>query len=294
MLRRLGLAALALATGCKLPTDRFEPTSDGGAAQGSGYDGNLDAGAARRCPTIAFAPARSIFRGAASAIAVGNIDTDSPDDIAVVSPGAGSAAGTLTLLHNTHGGTFSASGGLDGIGSDPRAVAIADLNHDGNRDIAVANYDDSTRTVQVFLSSPSSVGGFRASTSYPTRGNPSAIAVGDLFPTTGVDLAVTDENAGGFISVLVNNGSGGFGGVMPRQDIATEPEGTPRAIAAGNFDGGPLDLAVANHKTSTLNVLLGQGNGSYQLLPSVTLPETQPTSIAVADVDRDQRSDRLP
>src|SRR2546426_619926 len=65
----------------------------------------------------------------------------------------------------------------------------------------------------------------------------------------------------------------------------------PASVAVGDFNGdGKRDLAVANYNSSTVSVLLGDGNGTFQ--PAVTLAVgANPLAVAVGDFNRDGKLD---
>jgi hypothetical protein len=94
-------------------------------------------------------------------------------------------------------------------------------------------------------------------------------------------------NAGGTtISVLLGNGTGGFGAATGFT-VGT----SPRGLAVGNFnaDNTP-DLAVANSGGTNVSRLLGNGTGGFGAATNVTTGAT-PYSVVVADFDQDGRYD---
>jgi hypothetical protein len=66
---------------------------------------------------------------------------------------------------------------------------------------------------------------------------------------------------------------------------------SPQAVVTADFNGdGRLDLAVANPSTDSVNVLLGNGNGTFQASKSSAAGDN-PISIAVGDFDGDGKLD---
>ena len=71
-------------------------------------------------------------------------------------------------------------------------------------------------------------------------------------------MVVLNER-GNDATVLIGDGKGGF---TPARGSPIAAGDRPNDLAAGDFDrDGHLDLAVANHETSYLTVLLGDGRG---------------------------------
>src|SRR5262249_15022572 len=66
---------------------------------------------------------------------------------------------------------------------------------------------------------------------------------------------------------------------------------TPVSVAAGGFNpGGTPDLAVANVYGTTVSVLLGNGDGTFQSAVN-TPPVGGPIFVAVGDFNRDGKPD---
>src|SRR3989442_5507837 len=110
--------------------------------------------------------------------------------------------------------------------------------------------------------------------------NPSAVAVGYFNGDPYPDLAVTNSGSN-TVSVLLGNGVGGFTGGQ----ILTVGN-TPEAVTVGDFNGDKIpDLAVANYgcgggyyscppgtsPSTTVTVLLGQGDGTFDQSTALTL-----------------------
>ncbi len=105
---------------------------------------------------------------------------------------------------------------------------------------------------------------FQAAQNYAVDGGPYSVAVGDFNKDGKPDL-VTANYFGGNVSVLLNNGSGGF---APATNFPVG--GAAQSVAVGDFnkDGSP-DLAVTNgtNFNKTVSVLLGDGSGSFSAPP---------------------------
>jgi uncharacterized protein (TIGR03437 family) len=95
---------------------------------------------------------------------------------------------------------------------------------------------------------------------FPTKMNPTSIAVGDFNGDLIPDLAIANANSNS-VTVLLGNGTGGF----------TEATGSPfmvgtnpTALVAQDFDkDGNLDLAVANLNSGDVTLLRGLGTGAF-------------------------------
>jgi hypothetical protein len=184
--------------------------------------------------------------------------------------------------------SFAAATTYGTSGSNPISIAVADVNSDGNPDLFTANTGNNT--VGVLLGN--GTGTFQAAATYSTGGNnPISIAVADVNGDGKLDLLTANQGSH-TVGVLLGNGNGTF------QPIATYDTGTnsfPYSIAVAdvNSDGKP-DLLTANFILSTVGVLLGNGNGSFQAATNYsTGSNSSPYSIAVADINSDGKLDLL-
>jgi len=161
-------------------------------------------------------------------------------------------------------------------GDDPRGVVTADLDNDGDPDIAATNSAGNDISVLMNFGD----GTFGAQTVYAAGSQPWGITSGDWDEDGFIDLAAAN-NSGSNVSVFINNGSGGF-----NPQILYPVGSTARSISAADLDGdGHLDLAVASSATTT-SVLLNNGDGTFAASVDYTVGTSHYT-VAAGDVNVD-------
>lgn len=119
--------------------------------------------------------------------------------------------------------------------------------------------------------------------------NPLGVAVADVNADGRPDI-VTANNGSSTVGLFLNKGAGAFQAVTTISTGAnSQPSGV--VVADVNADGKP-DILTANQTTSTAGVLLGNGNGTFQV--AVAYPTgtgSQPSGLTVADVNADGKPD---
>ncbi len=219
-----------------------------------------------------------------TAVAAGDFNQDGNPDLAITNNDIGHNTYTVfVLLGNGAGGFAASSSGPYGLRGSPTAIAIADFNGDGNPDLAVTN----STGVVVLLGSSTGVFSQSADIPLPPNDNPTSVVARDFNGDGKPDLAVA---SGRGVTVLAGNGTGSFAEVTGSPFAAGS---FPTSIGSGDFNGdGSVDLAVTNRNDNNITVLIGNGAGSFA--PGLGSPfpaGSAPTSVAVADFNRDGRLD---
>ncbi|MBX9603458.1 MAG: FG-GAP-like repeat-containing protein, partial [Bryobacteraceae bacterium] len=142
-------------------------------------------------------------------------------------------------------------------GQEPDSIAVADFNGDGFADLITSN----VRGNSVSVLQGNGNGTFQAKTDYPVGPEPRGLAIADFNGDGKADIAIA-SSVSESVNVLLNAGNGTF---LPATSVAVAS--VPNRLAAADFNGdGVPDLAVA-HSTNYLVVLLGNGDGSFSILP---------------------------
>ena len=113
--------------------------------------------------------------------------------------------------------------------------------------------------------------------------------MGDFDGDGKLDIVTANNNAG-TLSFFRNLGNGAF---APKIDFLTGS--SPRALVSGDFNGdGKLDLADGSYSSaSTVNILLGNGNGTFGNRTDYVCGAqgSTPAGIATGDFNRDGKLD---
>jgi hypothetical protein len=164
--------------------------------------------------------------------------------------------------------------GLSGsyaVNPGPQATVTADVNHDGALDLITADVGQTTGTggVSVLLGQKSKQGtptGTFGTAQFYNLGPTPSIAVGDINGDPNLDV-VTGNGA-----LLLGNGTGGFSagpsfvGGLDYQVFLADTNGD-----------GKLDIITASQSipfasNGAINVMLGNGNGTFQAPVTITTP----------------------
>ena len=176
-----------------------------------------------------------------------------------------------------------------GSSATPYAVASGDFNGDGNPDMVVVNYA-SSGTISILLNNGN--GTFQNTATYSVGSNPAGIAVSDFNGDGIQDLAVTNSGSS-TVSILLGNGSGGKGNGTFQLFQTYSVSMAPFGIVAGKFDTSQnnyIDLAIT-HMLGNVTMLLGNGDGTFQVKSTTYTVGSTPRSIVAGDFSSDGNLD---
>jgi hypothetical protein len=212
-------------------------------------------------------------------IVAGDFDHDGDCDLAVVNANESGGNGSFQVLLNAGNGTF-ALGDTEVVGGQPKALTSADLDSDGDLDVAVANW--SSDSVTILLNDGSA--DFSIVGTYGVGNAPRDIAAADLDGDCDLDLITTDQ-FGDTCSQLRNGGNASF---TTGPTVGTEDR--PSFLELGDVDwDGDADLVVSNEDGDELWILRNDGTGNFD--PPQAHLIVSPYNSSLIDLDGDKDLD---
>jgi hypothetical protein len=164
------------------------------------------------------------------------------------------------------------------VGLYPSKMVAADLNADGDADLATA--DIAAATVSVLFGT--GTGNFRKRTAYRTARIPIGIALAEVEGDGDPDLVTVSRNRAGSIAVFVNDGSGRF----LRAGTYGSGSKDAYAVASGDINrDGRTDLVTAHDTRDHLTVLMGEPGTHFRHTQSYQGPGAM--DVALGDLNGD-------
>ena len=213
-------------------------------------------------------------------VAMGDLDGDEDLDLVVANEGSDNVS---VLLGNGAGSFLQAVNYA--VGPEPSYVAVGLFDAGDALDLAVAI--ESSNNVSILLGNGD--GTFQAAVDYTTGWSPTSVAVGDVNEDNDLDLVVSNHSDSD-VSVLMGNGDGTF---LAAVDYGVGVSSNPSEVAIGYVDGDShLDLATSNQFSSDVSVLLGNGDGTFQMAVHYDLDDyTYPSAVAIGHLNPDGYAD---
>ncbi|MEU9701604.1 FG-GAP-like repeat-containing protein [Streptomyces sp. NPDC047981] len=214
------------------------------------------------------------------------ISQDSRGNVALVWLGDGSGAlgaGAAVQLNPAPG--CDTTGDNPCVVRFPTDVAVADFDEDGTPDLATSNAN--TNNVSVVLGDGD--GTFGTATQFGLSGGagPQGISAADLDGDGHLDL-VTSNSSTGTLSVLLGDGTGGFGTASSVSAGVALP--SKLELADLDQDGTPDAVVVAPGSPGRVALLLGDGAGGFAAA-SVLSAGANLSSASVSDLNGDGHAD---
>jgi hypothetical protein len=164
-----------------------------------------------------------------------------------------------------------------GTGHAPRCVFCADLDQDGDLDLAVANLG--SNNVSILKNNDN--GTYQPSVNYNTGGSPYSLFCADLDGDGDLDLVVANSGSNK-VSVLKNNGDGTFQAKVD-YDAGSKPVSVFCADLDGDYD---QDIVAVNFSGDNVSILKNNGDGTFQTRVNYATGR-KPVWVFCVDLDGD-------
>ena len=166
--------------------------------------------------------------------------------------------------------------------SNPKSVAIGDLNNDQRMDIVVVN--SGTDTFSIFLGIGNET--FQNQQTYLTgfTSQPNSIVINHFNNDQYLDIAVANYGTNN-IGIFFGNKNGTF----ENQTLISTNSFRPWFISCDDFNNDNyVDLAIAFYRTDNIGIVLSRNDGSFEnLITYSTGYDSSPYALALKDLNKD-------
>jgi Bacterial Ig-like domain (group 3)/FG-GAP-like repeat/FG-GAP repeat len=220
------------------------------------------------------------------AVTAADLNGDGNIDVIVVNSGTGNPAGTVTIFPGNGDGTLKTPATIS-VPIVPFAVIVEDVNNDGKLDLVILGDQPSFASGAVATMLGNGDGTFQAPILGPSlasfQSGSAAGVIADFNNDGKKDIAISMGQ------ILLGNGDGTF--TLLPQLAFQSPNGIVNGLAAGDLNhDGKIDLAISNPLSESVDVYLGNGDGTLTLKTSyATMFGAQ--TLTIADLDGDGNPD---
>ena len=187
------------------------------------------------------------------------------------------ATSTVSILHGNGDGTFAPHQEIT-VGSQPRGVAVLDVDGDGDMDIA--NTNSGSGNISLLINDGNGV--FGAPTFFDGGGSGEwGLAAADMNNDGIFDLVVGSQNSQS-VTVLAGNGDTTFTQVGEANGV-----GQIWMMMVGDLNGdGNVDVSTSNGFSGSGSILMGNGDGTLSA-PDVVDADFLTIATDLGDLDGD-------
>jgi gliding motility-associated-like protein len=215
-----------------------------------------------------------------NSIAIGDYNADGIPDLAV----ANYTGANLSIYLGAGNGSFSpAPGSPIAVGGNPYYIVTVDVNADGKLDLIEVN--QASNNAYVFLGNGNGTFTVAPGSPFFTSSSPYCVVTTDFNGDSKPDIVIVNGGSND-ISILLGNGNGTF---TPSPGSPVSVGSFPRLAAVRDYNGdGKMDIAVTNPLSNSINILLGDGAGSFSNAPGSPMAVAPyPYTVDPADFNND-------